>query len=794
MHNILKVIIYMLIPLFSHSQELVKGVVYGSEQDTDTPLTGVNIYWLGTVSGTVSNAEGEFVIPANTTTDSLIFRFVGYMPDTVDVSTAPNPFSITLFSENELEEVIVSARASGSHISRMETINMQQVTGEELHKAACCNLSESFSTNSSVDVSFSDAVTGAKQIQLLGLSGNYVQMQTENIPNFYGLAKSFGMEYIPGNWMESISISRGAASVLNGYQSITGQINVEYKKPQNSEKLFINLYANDAQKFEFNANGAAHVSDKLSTMVLAHTSYNNHKIDHNQDGFIDLPLLRQHNIFNRWFYQGSDDYTMQVGIKYFDETRLGGQKEYDHSQNADNPNLYGIDIRTSRLEGFMKHGYVFNEEKEQSLGWISSAALHNQTSLFGQTHYSGDQQSIYSNLIFSTALGKPHKHTEGELSHLVAEESEEQHQDHGDHQEHTDHSNHDHNEEAEHEHQTHPDESHDHSRLKHNINTGLSLQYDQYQETLDSSNYTTEEIVPGAFFEYTMQQEDKYTLIAGLRADHHNTYGLFVTPRSHFKVNFTKNLMVRLSAGKGFRSPRVLAENNVLLASSRDIIIEQNMEMEEAWNYGLSLIHYSDIFERELMISADYYRTSFINQIVVDMDTRVDQVSFYNLDGKSYANNYQLQLDYELIKNLDLTAAIRFTDVRTTYGGKLMKRPLNSDYKGLLTASYATPNQNWQFDVTTQFNGGGRIPSTSALAEQYQRPEKFDPYTIMNLQITYMINMFEIYAGVENVTDFTQQNPVIAPSEPYGSAFDASMIWGPIHGRKIYAGVRFSIN
>lgn len=810
MSNLIRIIILFLIPVWGISQNTVEGVVYGKEGDKEIPLTGVNIYWLGTSFGTISDVNGEFSIEKSEDTDRLIIRFVGYRPDTIDVSQAPNPMRVVLFSLHELDEVVVQARESGTHISRMDPLSTQKVTGQELHRAACCNLSESFTTNATVDVSFSDALTGAKQIQLLGLSGTYVQMQTENIPNFYGLAKSFGLEYIPGNWMESISISKGAASVINGYESITGQINVEYKKPQNSEKIFVNLYANDAMKFEFNANSSVHINDKLTTMVLAHASYNDKKIDHNQDGFMDKPLVRQYNLFNRWNYRPGKAYNLQAGIKYLEEQRLSGQMNYKHGEDNNN-NLYGIDIDSRRVEAFIKNGYIFDEESATSIGWMNSASMHEQTSMYGNTNYRGEQKSFYSNLIFSTTFGNEHDH--GELEHLLTNQADDQHDEHTEHEghkhetpeenthaTHDEHEGHDHEGEAAHahenndEHAEHSDHDHDKPSLLHTINTGVSWKYDIYDEQVDSNKLSAIENIPGTFFEYTMQLPEKLTLMAGIRADYHNKYGVFVTPRSHLKYDFTKNTNLRLAAGKGFRTARVLAENNILLASSRSIDIQNELKMEEAWNYGISLTQYLDISGHEMTISADYYRTDFINQIIVDLDSDVHKISFYNLDGKSFSNNYQLQLDYELIKNLDVTAAFRYTDVQSTYDGVLKKRPLTSDYKGLFTVSYATNDQGWQFDFTTQFNGGGRIPSTAGLPQQYQREETFNPYTIMNFQATKYLGMFELYAGVENITDFVQKNPVIAAESPFGPNFDSSLIWGPVHGRKIYLGMRFAID
>ncbi|MFO8054373.1 MAG: TonB-dependent receptor [Bacteroidales bacterium] len=792
-------IILFFLPAFIYSQETIKGKVYEQTGDTVLFMNGVNVYWAGTTHGTTTGQAGEFSIQKDTNTHLLVLRFVGYKADTIDVRGAPNPMRVVLHTRSELGEVVVEARSSGTHISRTDPLNTQKITGEELCRAACCNLSESFTTNASVDVSYSDAVSGAKQIRMLGLSGKYVQLQTENYPNFYGLANSFGLEYVPGIWMESISVSKGSASVLNGYQGITGQINVEYKKPQNSEKLFLNLYGDKDQRYELNINTSFHLNESLSGMLFAHAAYNDHKIDNNNDGFIDLPLLQRYNVFNRWNYEPEGNYIFQAGVKYFAEDRKGGQMDYRHELKPQQQNSYGINIETNRLEGFMKHGYMLNKERETSIGWITSASVHEQRSSFGHTSYNGEQKSIYSTLIFSSSIGSaPHDHQQQPaLDQQESGRAQEEHQkdEHNSHNE-----THSHDGSCEHEedeHEDHDDNApakQDQGEIHHSYSTGLSWRYDIYDETLDNKALTGIENVPGAFFEYKLEIGEKLTAMSGFRADYHNNHQWLYTPRGHIKYKLFPSTDLRLSAGKGYRTARVLAENNVLLASSRNIIIPDKLKTEEAWNYGISWTQYIDLFNEEMTLTADYFRTDFINQVIVDMDSHVHEISFYNLKGESFANNYQLQIDYEPFRNLDLTLGFRYTDVKATYGDQLMKQPLSSDYKGLVAFSYATGSSDWQFDLSSQFNGGGRIPSTKELPARRQRNDSFDPYTIVNLQITKFLGAFEIYGGVENIGDFVQKDPVIAADKPFGENFDASLVWGPIHGRKVYLGARFALD
>ncbi|WP_430812604.1 MULTISPECIES: TonB-dependent receptor [unclassified Carboxylicivirga] len=732
--------------LLAQANREISGFVKADDKDKLIELVGANVYWANTQSGTVTDFNGAFSIEQKPGFNRLVISYIGYQSDTLLIDDQQN-IEVILKSD-ALDEVLVAGKKAGSHMSRIDAMTKVNITGAELCKAACCNLSESFETNASVDVSYSDAATGAKQIQLLGLSGNYVQMMTENIPNFRGLATLYGLNYIPGAWMESIQISKGTATVVNGYEALTGQINVEYKKPPNSEKFFLNIYGNHTGRWETNVNGSIHLNDKWSTALLAHYSADQHSTDDNDDGFRDEPLLKQLNLINRWDFNNKNGFTSQIGFKVLDENRLGGQMGFDGSnaldQNIGTPSQrYGINIDTKRYEAFYKAGYVFNDEVS-NLALVTNYAYHEQNSFYGRKVYDANQSSFYANLIFQSIIANDNN----------------------------------------------------------KFTTGLSFQSDEYDEQLlmnfqqpDGVQYfNRNEIVPGAYFQYTYSLPDRLTLIGGARVDFHNNYGTLFTPRLHVKYNIARNTILRASAGRGFRTPNVLAESSYLLASSRDIVIADDLEQEKAWNYGANITQYIMIGGRELTLNAEYYRTDFQNQLIVDADQSVDAVYFYNLEGKSYANNFQLEGKYELLRGLDVVAAWRLNDVKATYTEGLKERPLISRTKGLLNLSYATPLKKWQFDFTTQFNGEGRVPSTLANPVEYQRPGSFDPYQIMNAQITKYFRKWNVYVGVENIGNFKQDDPIIAGDDPFGEYFDNSLIWGPIVGRRLYFGLRFSID
>ena len=407
----------------------------------------------------------------------------------------------------------------------------------------------------------------------------------------------------------------------------------------------------------------------------------------------------------------------------------------------DNP--YKVNIDTERYEFFTKNAYIFNKEKNTNLALILSASLHNQDANYGLKLYNVDQTNVYASLMFETEFNK-----------------------------------------------------------QNSFSAGLSFNYDAYDQhyRLENNADNTplkafeKEAVPGAYVQYTLNLNDQWMLMAGLRGDYSNEHGFFVTPRAHLKYNPNEYVNFRLSAGKGYRTNHVLAENNYLLSSSRKVEIAKNLDMEEAWNYGASVSTYIPIFGKTLNINAEYYYTDFLKQVVVDMDSNPHGVSFYNLDGRSYSHVFQVEASYPFFKGFTLTGAYRLTDAQTTYKGERMERPLTSKYKGLLTASYQTPLGIWQFDATLQLNGGGRMPSPYELGDgQLSWNRRYGSFEQLSLQVTRYFRRWSIYVGGENLTNFKQKNPIIDAANPWGDNFDSTMIWGPMHGAKAYIGLRFNL-
>lgn len=637
---------------------------------------------------------------------------------------------------NELEDFVIIKKQSGT-LKNIGVENKITIGQTELFRAACCNLGESFTTNPSVDVSYNDAATGSKQIKLLGLSGNYVQLLTENLPNFRGAARPYALRYVPGPWMKSISVSKGSSSVKNGYESITGQIDVEYLKPQDQAGVTLNAYFDSQMKLEANADANFHLSPTLNTEILGHFEDRFRRHDGNNDGFTDMPDIRQFNFQNRWNLFTSR-YIMHAGIGMINEKSLAGQILDHHSNMNDNP--YIIDMKTQRYEAYMKHAFILNKDHNTNIAFMGNGSLHKLNSLYGARGYDVKEWNGYGQLMLENSFNE-----------------------------------------------------------KHNLSAGLSYNYDYFDQWIKPGTSAMpapelikeKETTAGIYGQYTWTPNEKLTLMGGIRGDWSSKYKWFVTPRFNIKYSPIESLTLRASAGKGYRTVFAWAEYNYLLASSRALVVE-NLNQESSWNYGFNVDYRLHLNAETLRFSTEYYYTHFNRQVVVDYETP-HQLTIGNLDGKSFSHTFQIEASYESSFGLNATLAWRLNDVKTTYQGKLLEKPLTSKYKGLATVSYSTPMNIWQFDLTLQLNGGGRMPAPYLLSNgEWSWKERFPTYPMLNFQATRWFRHFSIYAGAENITNFKQKNPIISSADPWGEDFDSTMVWGPIDGTMFYVGIRFN--
>ena len=653
-----------------------------------------------------------------------------------------------------LEDVKVSTFRAGTILSSTTLLKTETITRTGLTKMACCNLSESFENSASANISYTDAVSGAKQIQLLGLSGIYTQTLAENVPVLRGLASTYGWSYVPSPWLESIQISKGASSVVNGYEAVAGQINLEFRKPDEGEPLYVDGYMDDMLHLESNVAVRHRINEKLWAGLMLHGTQTfmpeslADQHDKNNDHFLDQPRMQNVNLYNRWFYLDEErGIESRTGIKFLYDDRKAGQDPSCYDTNNETT-LFESPIRNTNFTVYNKTGIAVGNKPETSLGIVNNFTRHEQRSVFGHKTFNGVQNSYYTNLLFSSFIGT----------------------------------------------------------TSHRYTTGASFSYDQYNtEFLDTLEYNQvpltrldrTEVVPGVYAEYTNFSVSNLTFVAGLRADYNSHYGWLFTPRANVKYNIGENVIVRASAGRGFRSANVIAENIGLLASSRKFDLSQidKLDIERSWNFGGNLVFYIPIWEgKRATLSFDYFHTRFQDQAVVDTERNRNAVHFYNLNGRSYANVWQADFSLPIARGLDLFTAFRFNNNYITYneGGQQyeVERPLITSYRGLVNLSYATSLKRWVFDATAQLNGKTRLPGLNG----YNSQERYSPsYPVYFAQVTKNSKRFDFYIGAENLLDYKQKNPIVGWENPFQRDFDASMIWGPIAGRKIYCGFRLRI-
>ncbi|NHN26516.1 TonB-dependent receptor [Flavobacterium jejuense] len=739
-------LLLLLFTSVNYAQEVINGKIV---DENNEPLLGANVFWQNTSTGTTSDIDGKFSLKKMEESINLIVSYIGYKTKKIEI-TSTEFITIKLEAVTSLAEVTVSKTKKSTEHSKFQVTNVQTMGQKELLKAACCNISESFSTNPSIDVSYSDAVTGNKQIKMLGLTSPYILIAEENIPSVRGASQAYGLSFVPGTWVESIQITKGAGSVINGYESISGQINYEILKPLNDIPFFLNAYAGMGGRFELNTHFNQKYSDKLSSTLFLHGNTRQVKNDMNHDGFLDNPIGKQINILNRWQYNDADNGIVSfLNVRYMKDEKQSGQTSFNPDSDRLTTNAWGSEINTEKIEISNKTGYVFPDMPYQSIGFQNSFQSHQQDSYFGLNQYDIHQKSYYSNLLFNSII----------------------------------------------------------SNTKNKFTTGLNFAYDQYDEMVAlnfAKDFSRIDNSVGAFFEYTYDNLDNFSLVAGARIDNHNRLGTFLTPRMHLRYNPWKDAVVRASVGRGKRAANIFAENQQLFASSRSFSILNTdgklygLNPEIAWNYGLSFIQSFKLFGAESEVILDYYRTDFQNQAVVDVDFSPQQVLFYNLEGNSFANSFQVEFTIEPFKHFNIKSAYKFYDVQSQYKTGQLQRALQAKHRFFANASFEThikeKGQQWKFDVTYNWLGQQRLPNTASNLPQYKLKEYAPSFGIINAQITRTFSsVFEVYVGGENMGNYKQENAIVSVDNPFGGYFDSSMIYGPVFGQMYYAGLRFKI-
>ncbi|MBQ8554027.1 MAG: TonB-dependent receptor [Alistipes sp.] len=773
----------------------VKGVVRAS--DTGEVLIGASVYWEGTNIGMASNIEGQFDVYRVKGYNRLVAAYVGYKTEVIEVPEGVTSVDFTLQNDTEIEAVVVDATL-GNYVKRDGVIKSESISFAGLCKMACCTLAESFENSASVTVGYSDAISGARQIKMLGLTGTYTQILDENRPIMRGLSAPYGLNYTPGMWLNSIQVSKGVSSVTAGHEAITGQINMEHRKPTDEERLFLNLYFDSELRPEINLSTAIPLTEdkRLSTVILAHGSMDTQSHDRNHDGFRDLPETHQINIANRWLWQSLGGTQIRWGWKYVNENRLSGENDYKNSLREEmerSLSTYGSNMDNSGVNAYFKFGTpvgaaVYDPETEEeyrsNLVFVADYNYFKEDAYFGLNDYDGHDHAWWMNFSYT------HYFTARSFLAMGASASI-----------------------------TNSDE-----KILNKMVEGPKV---HGQVPTMWSGFTRNKmryVEPGIYAEYTYNIPEKFSLVLGLRGDwmgasnmdklaeaasvvNNTAYyspkeSFVVTPRSHIRWDITPSTVLRASAGLGYRRASIFTDNIWMLATGRKALVTGlDNDIEKALTAGASLTQYIKLGGYDdATISFDYFRTQLYNTVLADQElgakggTPDDEIWIYNTDGRAFTDTYQVDFQWTAARGLDIFATYRYTNAKVSVERDgvmhLVERPLTSRYKTLLNIQYATPYRRWVFDVTAQLNGPMRRPS---LDGDITRSELSPSYPMFYAQVSHKIRNWEIYVGCENIANYIQDDPILNVADPFSPAFNSSSVWGPLMGRKFYIGARFNL-
>lgn len=746
MRNAIAAVLLLLLTVPLHAQSL-RGKIFGQEGDAREILPGGSLRWIGMDTVVTANENGVFELSAEGIADRrIIASGTGFMTDTFVVGDKTYLSIVLRKDANALKGVTVTDKSS-AYISNLSVGKTEVINQRELSKAACCDLAGCFGTQASVQPQTTNIVTNAQELRILGLSGVYNQVLFDGLPMIQGLSYTYGISTYPGTIVDNIYVSKGTTSVLQGYESISGQINLESRQPDKTDRLHLNGYINSFGEKHVNANLSTAIGKKKKwhTLLALHMVQPAGKTDGNNDGFLDLPLLTRYMAYSKWRY-GNDKkkgFSTQIGLRIVNEKRIGGQMDYGDAVYEGSNKVYGQAVRYTQPEAYAKSTYRISGD--HALVLALSGFYHDQRSWFGTTRYEATQKNGYVNLQHEWLW-----------------------------------------------------------REKHLLKYGISYRYQELNENIRftdttlkrtyAGNYQTDLRVPGFFAENTFHwKDDKIVLITGARADHHQKWGWYFTPRAMVKYAINTRNTLRASAGKGWRQVNLFSEQINLLTSSRDIVFAETLKPEAAFNWGLSHTYRFEIGQTTGTLNGDFYSTHFTNQFFPDYDSDPSKAIIKNFEGTSRSNGLQLEASFIFFKQLEFRTAYNYLDVYRKENGNKVILPFNPRNRVMAALSYRTKNNRWQGDINAHWFDRMRLPDTRSNPVEYQRPLYSTPYATVNIQATYRWKTLDIYAGCENLANYRQPNPIIGADNPFGRYFDLSSVWGPTRGRELYLGVRYSI-
>ncbi len=745
MKNLLKIFILLVFCTIGNylQAQTVQGTVVDSEMGI---LIGANVVWINTSVGTATDESGDFVLSGENIEDKrIVVSYLGYESDTITVTGNSN-FLITLEMEGELSEVVVEGKQSGGHISSNSIEKIEVINEVELGKAACCDLAGCFNNNASVEPATTNIVTNSKELRILGLSGIYNQILLDGFPLIQGMSYTYGVSSVPGPFVKNIFVAKGTTSVLQGAESISGQINVIIKQPTDSPALYVNAFMNTFWEKQFNV-FAAQEKGKFGHWIGGHVVLPAGTFDKNEDDFLDLPRLTRMELLDKWKWGNDKEngWFSRGGFRWTNEERVGGQESFDEDADLGSSTVYGQYVKYNQFDIWNRTSYRFNEFNATAL--ILTGQHHDQNAWYGETNYQGRQALFNASLQHEYFYGDQGSNLRAGTSFKFLD-----------------------------------------------LNEDIAFSNNPLNKTFDD-NYRLKEIIPGVFAENTLFfGQDKWTWMMGLRADHLNNFGWKISPRTLLKYTPQEKTDIRFSAGYGWHNPKVFSEQARVLSTQRDIHFHGQLKPDEAWNYGINLTQKFEGTDFSGTFTTDFYRTHFTNHIQAHYHRTHDAIVFENNEEPATGNGFQTEVTIDLWEWVTLKTAYNFLDIQhTDLEGEKGTMDFITKHRVLGSLSLAPKGQDWHFDVSAQWYGKKKLPDTEFYPDEFQQAEYSNPYTMLNAQFTYKWKSFEWYVGCENILNFVQEDPIISASNPFNPYFDTSFAWGPTRGTEGYIGIRYSL-
>ncbi len=656
----------------------------------------------------------------------------------VNVSDTTAALKITANKVVELKEVVIKEKVN-RELNTLETRNVETIGKREFQKAACCRLSESFDNSGSVSVSETDAVTGAKEMEILGLRGIYSLMTLDNMPDFSGINYPFALDMIPGTWLNQVAISKGISNAINGSNGFSGQVNIGLKNPFEEPPLFVNVYGNTMGRFEANVHlNKVLKNPAFATGLFVHGSKNFVKTDYNNDNYLDMPLSSQFNVLYKIAMNGLGPWESGLSVHFVKDQREAGQANVD----PEHPYVAKSDAQRFAISG--NTGFVGFDKEGRTMGFKYQYSNNLLDANYGALNYAGKQTKGYFQALYEDRFDEGN----------------------------------------------------------HIIYAGGSLLAEKLEQVISNGDYDRKEFVPGVYAEYSYNPEltadsrfvKRFGLVATIRADFHNLYGTQVAPTLTAKYNLSQDQVVRANIGKGYRTPYFFTDNISSFVNGRQFSIESELEAEEAINYGVSYVLKSKIADRNFTFNGDLYQTSFQNQIIVDQETDLKSVRVSNLEGNSKTTSGLLSSSYDVIDGFNVKVAYKWNHIVFDQQGIEVHKMLVPKHRVLLALHYTTWDENWEFSNTTTWLGNQEyLVRTLENGNAIQERHEAKPYLTTNAQVTRKFKAFDIYVGGENLTNERQKLPIQGMDNPQGSLFDVSQVYAPLMGIRGYVGLRWTL-